>query len=100
MMADVRWGRVGETSCRFAAHLDLTEGGGELAAMAQGSRVVVLVPARHVALRQTTFQARPGRRRRWRWPTPMRPGYWPMPSRCTGRCWTRRSAISPSPASR
>ncbi|WP_440483394.1 type II secretion system protein GspL, partial [Serratia marcescens] len=58
LMADVRWGRVGETSCRFAAHLDLTEGGGELAAMAQGSRVVVLVPARHVALRQTTFQGK------------------------------------------
>lgn len=58
LMADVRWGRVGETSCRFGAHLDLTEGGGELAAMAQGSRVVVLVPARHVALRQTTFQGK------------------------------------------
>jgi general secretion pathway protein L len=55
-MADVRWGHVGETRCRFGARLDLTDGGGELAAMAQGSRVVVLVPARHVVLRQTTFQ--------------------------------------------
>ncbi|MBH2758812.1 type II secretion system protein GspL [Serratia ureilytica] len=57
-MADVRWGRVGETRCRFAARLDLAEGGSELAAMAQGSRVVVLVPARHVVLRQTTFQGK------------------------------------------
>ncbi|WP_439069951.1 hypothetical protein ACSJL3_001103 [Serratia nevei] len=50
-MADVRWGHVGETRCRFGARLELTDGGGELAAMAQGSRVVVLVPARHVVLR-------------------------------------------------
>ncbi len=57
-MADVRWGHVGETRCRFGARLDLTDGGGELAAMAQGSRVVVLVPARHVVLRQTTFQGK------------------------------------------
>lgn len=57
-MADVRWGRVGETRCRFAARLDLAEGGSELAAMAQGSRVVVLVPARHVVLRQTTFHGK------------------------------------------
>ncbi|MCP1104703.1 type II secretion system protein GspL [Serratia nevei] len=57
-MADVRWGRVGETRCRFAARLCLAEGGGELAAMAQGSRVVVLVPSRHVALRHTTFQGK------------------------------------------
>jgi general secretion pathway protein L len=57
-MADVRWGHVGETRCRFGARLDLTDGGGELAAMAQGSRVVILVPARHVVLRQTTFQGK------------------------------------------
>jgi general secretion pathway protein L len=57
-MADVRWGHVGETRCRFGARLELTDGGGELAAMAQGSRVVVLVPARHVVLRQTTFQGK------------------------------------------
>ncbi|WP_148873568.1 type II secretion system protein GspL [Serratia marcescens] len=57
-MAEVRWGNVGETRCRFAARLDLAEDGGELAAMAQGSRVVVLVPARHVVLRQTTFQGK------------------------------------------
>lgn len=57
-MADVRWGHVGETRCCFGARLDLTDGGGELAAMAQGSRVVVLVPARHVVLRQTTFQGK------------------------------------------
>lgn len=57
-MADVRWGRVGEACCRFADRVDLAADGGELAAMAQGSRVVVLVPGRYVVLKQTTFQGK------------------------------------------
>lgn len=57
-VADVRWGAVGATDCSFAASLDLSEEGGALAAMARDSLVVVLVPSRHVVLRQTAFQGK------------------------------------------
>lgn len=56
--ADVRWGSVGEERSRFAATLDLTADGETLATMARGSLVAVLVPSRHVVLRQTAFQGK------------------------------------------
>ncbi|MGQ8706431.1 type II secretion system protein GspL [Serratia sp. TSA_198.1] len=57
-VADVRWGKVGEAQSVFAASLDLDNAGAELAVMARNSRVVVLVPARHVVLRNTQFQGK------------------------------------------
>ncbi|RJF54807.1 general secretion pathway protein GspL [Serratia inhibens] len=57
-VADVRWGKIGEVQSTFAASLDLTNAGTELAVMARNSMVVVLVPARHVVLRYVEFQGK------------------------------------------
>ncbi|MEE4409816.1 MULTISPECIES: type II secretion system protein GspL [unclassified Serratia (in: enterobacteria)] len=57
-VADVRWGKFGAAQSTFAASLDLDNAGTELAVMARNSSVVVLVPARHVVLRNTQFQGK------------------------------------------
>ncbi|CAI0969924.1 type II secretion system protein GspL [Serratia entomophila] len=57
-MAEVRWGKAGAAHSAFSARVDLSGGGEELAVMACNSRVVVLVPARHVVLREGVFQGK------------------------------------------
>lgn len=58
-MAEVRWGKVGEAHSAFSAAMDLASAAEELAVMACNSRVVVLVPARYVVLREGVFQGKP-----------------------------------------
>lgn len=58
-MAEVRWGKVGEAHSAFSAAMDLASAAEELAVMACSSRVVVLVPARYVVLREGAFEGKP-----------------------------------------
>ncbi len=57
-IVEVRRGKIGEAECQIAARIDLNEDTGRLADMAQGCRVVVLVPSRYVVFRETLFQGK------------------------------------------